>query len=109
MATNDIHQDIHDEFLHMRDHNGIPLYIHAINYNYYSKREYELYLDTIGCKLKDGCECIECSPRDEKNLTTNNPITNNEINNSAIGKKFRELGIQDLMNDYEDMYGYDEI
>lgn len=103
MATNDIHQDIHDEFLHMRDHNGIPLYIHAINHNYYSKLEYQVYLESIGCKLKDGCDCIECSPRDENNLTTN------EINNSAIGKRFKENEIQDLMNDYEDMYGYDGI
>jgi hypothetical protein len=36
-------------------------------------------------------------------------IINDEINNSAIGKKFKELEIQELMDDYEDMCGYDEI
>lgn len=42
-------------------------------------------------------------------IVTNDTIINNEINNSAIGKKFKELEIQELMNDYEDMCGYDGI
>ena len=34
-------------------------------------------------------------------------VVNNEIDNSAIGRKFKELEVQELMDDYEDMWAYD--
>jgi hypothetical protein len=42
-------------------------------------------------------------------IITTEEIIKHEINNSAISKKFKEHEIQDLMTDYEDMYGFDGI
>jgi len=45
--------------------------------------------------------------KEQKKLHGWNDAGANEFNNSAIGRKFKELEVQELMDDYEDICGYD--
>lgn len=63
------------------------------------------------CRLKmTGAICLNTNCNWSTHDISNVKVINNEISNSAIGKKFKELDVQELMNNYEDMYSlYDGL
>lgn len=63
------------------------------------------------CRSKmTGAICLNTKCNWSTHNISNITTINNEINNSSIGRKFKELEIQDLMNNYEDMYNpYDGL
>lgn len=62
------------------------------------------------CRIKmTGAVCLNTKCNWYTHNVANISIINNEINNSAIGKKFKELEINQITQDYEEMYGYDGL
>lgn len=63
------------------------------------------------CRSKmAGAVCLNTKCNWYTHNINNLKIINNEINNSGIGSKFKELEVQQIISDYEDMYNpYDGL